>query len=90
MANGQPVAEFRQYSTRVLCGVGKRKSVVQVDLNFSPTGMAVIGEPIEQTLVVLLGGIEICMNEWAAVMVSQAVYNFWVFSRPPFQASLLL
>src|ERR1017187_4248619 len=61
-----------------------------MDLNFSPAGMAVLGENVEQALVVLLGGIEVGVDEWAAIVVSPAVDYFGIFSRPPFQAVLLL
>ena len=90
MAKGQPVAEFREQLASVFGGIGMRSSVVQLDLNFSPAGMAVLGEHLEQALVVLLGGIEVGVDKWAAIVVSPAVDDFGIFARPPFQAALLL
>src|ERR1019366_7766948 len=90
MAEGKPVAEFSEQLASVFGGVGMRNAVMQMDLDFSPAGMAVLGEHLEQALVVLLGGIEVGVDEWAAIVVSPAVDYFGIFSRPPFQAALLL
>ena len=90
MARGQPVAEFSEQLARVFGGVGMRNSVVQMDLDFSPASVAVIGEHLEQPLVVLLSGIEVGVNKRAAVVVAPVVGNFGIFAHPRFQAALLL
>src|SRR5712671_3448720 len=90
MAKGQLVAEFSEDATGIFGGIGLRNSVVQMDLDFSPASVAVIGEHLDQALVVLLGGIEVGVNKRAAVVVSPLVDNFGIFAHPRFQAALLL
>ena len=90
MAKGQLVAEFGEDAARIFGCVGMRNPVVQMDLDFSPASVAVIGEHIEQALVVLLGGIEVGVNKRATVVVAPAVDNFGIFAHPRFQAALLL
>src|ERR1700675_1337842 len=90
MAKGQLVAELGEDAAGVFGGIGLRNSVVQMDLDFSPASMAVIGEHLEQSLVVLLGGIEGGGDKRAAVVVSRAVDYFGIFACPRFQAALLL
>src|ERR1700687_837132 len=65
-------------------------SVVNMNFNFSPAGLAVVGEHLEQALVVLLGGVEVGVNERAAIVVAPVVDGFGILARPPFQAALLL
>src|ERR1700677_1956425 len=90
MAKCQPIAEFGEHTACVLSAIRMRRSVMEMDLNFSPTGVAMLGQPLEQALIVLLGRIKIGMQQWAAVVVSPTVENFRVFGRPIFQATLLL
>src|SRR6266849_11043926 len=90
MAKGQLVAEFSEDATGIFGGIGLRNSVVQMDLDFSPASVAVIGEHLEQSLVVLLSGIEVGVNKRAAVVVAPVVGNFGIFAHPRFQAALLL
>src|SRR6266849_10484136 len=90
MAKGQAVAEFSEDAAGIFGGIGLRNSVVQMDLDFSPASVAVIGEHLEQSLVVLLGGIEIGVDKRAAVVVSPAVDYFGIFAHPRFQAAFLL
>src|ERR1039458_8132935 len=88
MAEGQPVAEFREQLASIFGGVGMRNAVVQMDFDFSPAGMAVSGEHFEQDFVVLLGGIEVGMDKRAAIVVAPEVDDFGIFARPQFQATL--
>src|ERR1700686_3549575 len=67
-----------------------RKSVVQVNLDFSPPSAAVFCEHSDQTLVVLLSGIEVCMNHGSAVVIAEVINNFGIFACPPFEAAVLL
>src|ERR1700675_3498236 len=90
MAKGQLVAELGEDAAGAFGGIGLRNSVVQMDLDFSPASMAVIGEHLEQSLVVLLGGIEVGVDKRAAVVVSRAVDYFGIFACPRFQAPLLV
>src|ERR1700675_1362085 len=89
MAKRQPVAEFSEDAAGVCRSVGMWNSVMQMDLDFSPASVAVIGEHLKQPLVVLLSGIEVGVNERAAVVVAPVVGNFGIFAHPRFQAALL-
>src|SRR5208282_31260 len=90
MAEGQPVAVFGERLASVVGGVGMVHAVMQVNLDFSPASMAVLGQHLQQALVVLLGGIEVGVDQRTAIMVAPAVDDFGIFARPPFQATLLL
>jgi len=90
MAKGQMVSEFRQCMARVLRGVGLRHAVVEMNFHFSITCMAMFGEHLEQAFVVLLGGIEVGVDERASIMVTPAVDRFRIFAAPGFQAAFLL
>jgi hypothetical protein len=50
----------------------------------------VLGQHLEQALVVLLGGVEISVDERTTVVVSPAVDGLGIFACPPFEAALLL
>jgi hypothetical protein len=63
---------------------------VEMNLDFSPAGMAVIGEHIEQALVVLLGGVEVRVDKRTAIGISPAVDHFGIFARPPLHPAFLL
>ena len=82
MAQGQPVAEFSDQLASVLGGVGIGDSVVEMNLDFSPAGMAVIGEHIEQALVVLLGGVEVRVDKRTAIGISPAGRPLWDIRAP--------
>ena len=90
MANRKVVPEFGEHAAGVFGGIGMRDAVVQVDLDFSPTGVAVVGKQVEQTLVVLLGGIKISVDERAAIVVTPGIDDLGILARPPFHAALLL
>jgi len=75
MAEGEVIAEFNEQTSCVFGGVGMRHAVMQVDLNLSPAPMTVLGEHTEQPFIVLLGGIEISVNQRAAIVVAVAVQS---------------
>ena len=90
MAKSQLVAVLREQLTRILGRIRMRYAVVQVDFDLSPPGMAVIGQHLEQALVILFGRIKVSVDKRASVVVAPLIDNFWIFARPPFQPSLLL
>jgi hypothetical protein len=90
MAQSQSIAKFGEQTTRILSCVRVRDSVMQVDFNFSPTCVAVVGEHFDQVLVILLGGIEVGVNEWSAIVIAKIVDYFRILARPRFEATLLL
>src|SRR4029077_9835663 len=90
MTKGQPVAKFREQQASIFGGVGVPNTMVQMDLDFSPTGVAVIGEHLEQALVILFGRIEVSVVKRAAIVVAPAVHDFGIFANPELQPALLL
>src|SRR5580698_4716823 len=90
MTKGHLITEFCENTARVFGSVGTQQSVMQMDLNFSPTGVAMLGEHLKQAFFVLLGRIKISVDEWAAIMVPPAVDDFGIFAGPIFEAALLL
>src|SRR3977135_3503799 len=67
-----------------------RNTVVQMDLDFSPAGVAVIGEHIEQALVLLLGRIKGSVVKRAPLGVAPSVDDFGILANPRLQPALLL
>ena len=63
---------------------------MQMNLDFSPASMAMIGQHFQQAFVVLLGGIEIRVGQRAAIVIAPGIGYFGIFSRPPFQTAFLL
>src|SRR5580698_5659115 len=90
MTKGHLITEFCENTARVFRSVGTQQSVMQMDLNFSPTGVAMLGEHLKQTFFVLLGRIKISVDEWAAIMVPPAVDDFGIFTGPIFETAFLL
>ncbi len=90
MAKGQPVAVFGEQLASIFGGIGMLHSVMQVNLDFSPTSMAVLGEHLQQTLIILLSGIEVGVSQRTSVVVAPAVDGLGIFAHPPFQAAFLL
>src|ERR1700691_5984628 len=64
--------------------------MMKVDFSLSPTCVAMLGQSFDQTLVVLLGGIEIRVHKRAAVMIAPLLNRLRIFPRPPLQPPLLL
>ena len=62
---------------------------MEVNFDFSPTSVAMVGEHLDQALVVLFGGIEVSVNERAAVVIAKAVDDFRILASPRFKATLL-
>ena len=87
---GEGVPELHKESTSVLRGIRCVNAVVKVDLRLPPSRPAVLGQPIDEGLTVLLRGVEIGMAQRAPVDVTPGFDRFRVLRAPPFQAFLLL
>src|SRR5437016_11833490 len=79
---GQCVAELQQLTPRVLRRVRRLDSVMQMDFNFSPPGMAMLCQAVDQVLLVLLGGIKISVHEWPPVTVSVGLHHARILPAP--------
>jgi hypothetical protein len=64
--------------------------MVEMNLDLTPSGVAVFRKALYQRLVVLLGRIEIGMAEGLAVGIPPSIYHTWILLAPPFEPSLLL
>ena len=63
--------------------------MVQVNLDFAPSGPAMLGQSGDKRLVVLLRGIEVGMNERAPFRIAVGSEPGGVFAAPAFQSAFL-
>ena len=63
---------------------------MQVNLNFSPTGIAELRQLLDQTPVILFGRIEIGVNEGTAIAVAPRICELRILSKPEINPPLLL
>ena len=89
MAKGKLVAEFGQLAAGVLSRVGLVHAVVKMNFGFAPSRAAVLGEHLDQFLVILLGGIKVSVDERAAVVIAKALDDFRILAEPDFLATQL-
>src|SRR5271156_5582237 len=89
MLRRQRISKLHKFATRILRRVGLCNSVMQMNLNLSPTGMAVFRELLYQGTVVLFGWIKISVNEWIAVVVSPCIRQPRIFPAPEVKATFL-
>src|SRR5882672_8355931 len=89
MAIRQMVATLGQHFTRVFGGVGLVPAVMEMNLHFTPSSVAMIGQHFKQALIVLLCRIEISVSQWASIVVAPPIHDFRIFARPPFDPAFL-
>jgi hypothetical protein len=63
--------------------------MVQVNFNLSPPRVAMIRQHLDQSPVVLFGGVKVGVNERMAVIVPPAVDQLRIFLAPALQPRLL-
>jgi hypothetical protein len=63
--------------------------VMQVDFNFSPAGMTMIGNAVDQTSVILLRRIEVSVYQRPPFLVAPPIHSSRVCGAPVFHAALL-
>jgi hypothetical protein len=64
--------------------------MMQMGFDLAPTGLAEASQALQQSLIVLLGWIEISVHEWPILVVTPRVVGQRVFPAPTFDATLLL
>src|ERR1017187_10419146 len=64
--------------------------MMQVNFKFSPPSVAVLGEAVHQTSVVLLRGIEVGVYKGPPFMVAPTIDRSGVFRAPLFHPAVLL
>ena len=56
MIGGQDIAELDELAPGVFCRVGRLSSMMKMNLDFSPTPVAVLRQTLKVRSVILLGG----------------------------------
>src|SRR2546425_11212931 len=79
----EAVSEFEENSARVLGGVGGLDAMVQVDLDLTPARVAVLGQAVDQGLVVLLGRIEVRVTHGPTIGVTPTADGPPIVPAPP-------
>jgi hypothetical protein len=82
MLPSQCVSEFHKLAARILRSVGNDNSVVKMNLDLTPTGLAMFCELLDQTAIVLLGRIKIRVNERMAIAIAPSPGQAWVLAAP--------
>ncbi len=89
MLMGQKVSEFHELAACVLRRIGTPGSMMQVDLNFPPTRMAMLRQPFDVSPVILLGRVKISVLEGMAIAVTPLINKLGVFPAPSLQPPFL-
>jgi hypothetical protein len=89
MLTGKPVSEFDQLPERILRRIRTPDPMMQVNFNFSPARMAVLGESTHKKPVVLFGWIKIRVNEWLPFGVTKLAEPARILPAPVLEPSLL-
>ncbi len=63
--------------------------MMQVDFNFTPPLVTVISNPIEQNALVLLGRIEVAVNQRPTFVIAPSIDGSWISTAPVLDAALL-
>src|SRR5580693_4792205 len=82
MIHHQSIAKFQKLAAGIFCGVRTITPVMQVDFNFSPAGMTMIGNAVDQTSVVLLGGIKVSVDQRQPFLVAPPIHSSRIFGAP--------
>jgi hypothetical protein len=62
---------------------------MQVDFNFSPVGVTVLGNAVDQSAVVLLGRVEVSMYERPTLLITPQVHRLGIVGTPVVYPALL-
>ena len=89
MPQSERVAKFGELAMCVLRGIRPLQAVMQMNLDFAPALVAMVGQPLHKGLVVLLGRIKICVTEGMALMIAIGVDELRKDPAPILEATLL-
>ena len=84
------ITELAERAARVLRIVRSRDTMVEVNLDLSPSLPTVLGETRDEALIVLLRRREVGVEKRTTVDVSMAVRQFRVLATPALEPALLL
>ena len=85
----QNVPEFDKCPMCIFWGVWRSDSVVQMDFDFAPSGMAMISQSFDESLVVLFRWIKIGVAKQMPITVTPPFRHPRVFLTPVFNSSFL-
>jgi hypothetical protein len=60
-----------------------------MNFDFTPTRMAMFGQTINMSFVILLSGIEVRVHQGMAIGITPPIYDLRVLSAPALESSLL-
>jgi hypothetical protein len=89
MLRSQRIAKLYELIPSVLRRIRRDYSVVQMDLDLSPTCMAVFAKLLHQTTVILFRGIKVSVNEGTAIAIAPRVGQPRILAAPEVNAPLL-
>src|SRR5579862_3934755 len=90
MPERKRVSKRNQLLASIFRRIGFRISMVEMNLDFSPSCVTVICQRLHQPFVVLLSWIEIGVDKGTAIMIPPWSHELWIFAAPPFKPALLL
>src|ERR1700675_983293 len=64
--------------------------MMQMNFNFSPAGMTVVGQQLHESLVLLFSWIEVGVDKRSPIVVPPTIHGLGILAAPPFQAAFLL
>jgi hypothetical protein len=76
------IAKLQEHASKIFCCIRTRGSVVQMYFNLSPTCMAMFGETIKMSLIVLLGRVEICVDEGTTFGIAPSGDKLRILAAP--------
>ena len=88
-AGGQSVAEFDQGSRRIRSRVRGLHAMMQVNLDFTPSRVAMFCETIDESLVIFLRRIKIRVTQRLAFIIPPGAYSQGIFAAPICQTAFL-
>jgi hypothetical protein len=85
----ESITKFGELAMCVLCGIRLLQAVMQMDLDFAPTLMAMAGQTLQKGLVILLRRIKVCVTKGTAFLIAIGVGELRKHPAPIFEATLL-
>ena len=84
------VSELEEHSPRILTGVRGLDPMVELNLYLTPPGLAMLGQAVDEGLVILLGWVKVGVTEGAPISIAPSLCQLGILPTPPFEAPLLL
>jgi hypothetical protein len=86
----QSIPELEEHALGIFSGIRSLNAVVEMDLDLAPPSLAMLGQTLNQALVVVLGRVKISVAEWPTVGITPRVCHLWVLPAPFLNPALSL